>query len=70
MFRLSNKVFQVDFFDGSRISLKTDQKIVNIRSKKNEVRITSLEEINKEKDSEASRRMKYIREILNNVKQK
>lgn len=34
MFRLNNKVFQVDFFDGSQVSLKTDSKLLLIKSKK------------------------------------
>ena len=35
MFGLSNKVFQVNFFDNSRILLNTDKKTVLFTSKKN-----------------------------------
>ena len=34
MFRLSNKLFQVDFFDGSQILLNTDRKTVLFTGKK------------------------------------
>jgi polo-like kinase 1 len=34
MFRLNNKIFQVDFFDGSRVSLNTETKAVLMLSKK------------------------------------
>ena len=70
MFRLNNKIFQVDFFDGSRVSLNTENKAVSIRSKKGDVRLTTLEEVMDEKDGEIVRRIKYIREILNKIKQK
>lgn len=34
MFRLNNKIFQVDFFDGSSINLNTELKQALVRSKK------------------------------------
>jgi polo-like kinase 1 len=34
MFRLSNKVFQVDFLDQSQILLNTDTKLVTYTNKK------------------------------------
>lgn len=70
MFRLNNKVFQVDFFDGSRVSLKTDSKRLLIKSKKGEKQETTLQEVLDQKEGELSRRIKYIREILNRIKQK
>jgi hypothetical protein len=45
MFRLNNKVFQVDFFDGSRVSLNTENKTVSIRNKKGDIRLATLEEV-------------------------
>jgi len=51
MFRLSNKIFQVDFFDGSRISLKTDTKYLLVRSKIGEVKMTTLQDALGEKNT-------------------
>jgi len=34
MFRLSNRIFQVDFFDNSQIILRTDTKLIKYKSKK------------------------------------
>ncbi len=61
MFRLNNKIFQVNFFDGSEVSLKTDEKLVLIKTKKGEIKIMLLQDAMAEKDSETSRRIKYIR---------
>lgn len=61
MFRLNNKVFQVNFFDGSRVSLDTESKVALFRSKKGEVRLTTLESALSEGDGEGLRRIKYIR---------
>ena len=36
MFRLSNKIFQVNFFDNSQILLNTEEKTVLFTSKKGE----------------------------------
>jgi len=61
MFRLNNKVFQVDFFDGSQVSLNTDNRTVCIRSKRGETRLSTLDEVMEEKEGETGRRIKYIR---------
>lgn len=61
MFRLNNKMFQVDFFDGSRVSLKTDSKRLWIKSKKGELQETTLQEVMNQKEGELTRRIKYIR---------
>lgn len=42
MFRLSNKIFQVDFFDNSQILLKTDTKQIKFKSKKGDEQFLML----------------------------
>jgi hypothetical protein len=42
MFRLNNKIFQVDFFDDSRITLNTDSKYVLVKNKKGISKIMTL----------------------------
>jgi hypothetical protein len=42
MFGLSNKIFQVNFFDNSQILLNTEKKTVLFFSKKNEKTYQSL----------------------------
>lgn len=61
MFRLNNKIFQVDFFDGSRVSLQTESKRLLIKNKKGEIKYAFLQEALEEKEGELSRRIKYIR---------
>lgn len=44
MFRLSNKIFQVNFFDHSQILLRTDTKEIKFKNKKGEEQILTLSE--------------------------
>jgi hypothetical protein len=44
MFRLSNKVFQVDFLDSTQILLNTEKKIVTYTNKKGEKSVHILSE--------------------------
>lgn len=44
MFRLSNKVFQVDFLDTTQILLNTDTKLVTYTNKKGEKTVHTLNE--------------------------
>ena len=70
MFGLSNKVFQVNFFDNSRILLNTDKKTVLFTSKKNQVSYETLSNALQASDTEMTRRIKYTKEILNSIKNK
>ena len=69
MFSLSNKVFQVDFFDNSQILLNTLKKSVEFRSKKGDHAQSLLQDALLEQDTEMSRRIKYTKEILNSLRQ-
>ena len=70
MFGMSNKLFQVNFFDNSQILLNTIKKTVLFRSKKNEVTYQPLSNSLLISDSEMARRIKYTKEILNSIKHK
>jgi len=68
MFRLSNKIFQVNFFDNSQILLNTEEKTVLFTSKKGAKTYETLAKALQAKDSEMARRIKYTKEILNSIK--
>ena len=68
MFRLSNKIFQVNFFDNSQILLNTEEKTVLFTSKKGVKTYETLAKALQAKDSEMARRIKYTKEILNSIK--
>lgn len=68
MFRLSNKIFQVNFFDNSQILLNTDEKTVLFTSKKGAKTYETLAKALQAKDTEMARRIKYTKEILNSIK--
>ena len=68
MFRLSNGIFQVDFFDKSQLLLSTVKKVILFRSKEGEKTIETLNDALHETNSQMSRRIKYTREILNSLK--
>lgn len=44
MFRLSNKIFQVDFLDNTQILLNTEKKLVTYTSKKGDKSVHALSE--------------------------
>lgn len=68
MFRLSNKVFQVDFLDQSQILLNTDSKMVTYTNKKGERSVHTLNEALNSSESEMSRRINYTKGILNSIR--
>lgn len=70
MFGLSNKIFQVNFFDNSQILLNTEKKTVLFFSKRNEKTYQSLSNALQTSDSEMARRIKYTKEILNSIRQR
>ena len=51
MFRLSNNIFQVDFFDYSQILLHTEKKIIKFTSKKGIKEFVSLNDVKNYTDS-------------------
>lgn len=61
MFRLSNKVFQVDFLDTTQILLNTDSKLVTYTNKKGERTVHTLNEALSSTESEMARRIKYTK---------
>ena len=69
MFGLSNKLFQVNFFDNSQILLQTEKKTVLFTNKKGEKIYEALSNLIQTQDSEMARRIKYTKEILNSIKQ-
>ena len=70
MFGMSNKIFQVNFFDNSQIILNTEKKTVLFQSKKGDVVYETLSNALQASDSEMARRIKYTKEILNSIKQR
>lgn len=70
MFGMSNKLFQVNFFDNSQILLNTAKKTVLFRNKKNQVTYQPLSNSLLVSDSEMARRIKYTKQILNSIKQR
>lgn len=63
MFRLNNKIFQVNFQDNSQILLNTQKREVFFTSKKGEQIQETLGEAlsEKNKENELGRRIKYTR---------
>jgi polo-like kinase 1 len=70
MFGLNNKMFQVNFFDKSCILLNTEYKTIHFTNKKNETFKDTLNNAMKNSDTELTRRIQYMKEILNSIKQK
>ncbi len=68
MFRLNNKIFQVNFLDGSQILLNTQYKTVNFTNKRGVAVYEHLHNILNEKDTEIGRRIRYTKDILNSIK--
>ncbi len=69
MFRLSNKIVQVNFTDKTEIILSSQQKLVtyvNLKGEKSEYPLaTALES----KNAEMAKRLKYTKEILTHMLQ-
>jgi polo-like kinase 1 len=70
MFGLSNKLFQVNFFDNSQILLHTAKKTVLFTSKRGEKTYEVLSNVLQTQENEMARRIKYTKEILNSIKRK
>jgi polo-like kinase 1 len=67
MFRLSNKIVQVNFTDKTEIILSSEQKLVtytNLKGEKSEYPLaTALDN----KNAEMAKRLKYTKEILTHM---
>jgi polo-like kinase 1 len=67
MFALSNKIFQVNFFDNSQILLNTLKKTVLFYNIKNQNIYQTLSTALHASDSEMAKRIKYTKKILNSI---
>jgi polo-like kinase 1 len=67
MFALSNKIFQVAFFDGTQILLNTFKKTVLFSTKKNQNVYQTLASALHAEDSEMAKRIRYTKKILNSI---
>lgn len=61
MFGLSNKLFQVNFFDNSQILLHTAKKTVLFTSKKGDRTYEALSNVLQSQENEMARRIKYTK---------
>jgi polo-like kinase 1 len=67
MFRLSNKIVQVNFTDKTEIILSSEQKLVtyiNLKGEKSEHPLASALE---SRNAEMAKRLKYTKEILTHM---
>jgi polo-like kinase 1 len=64
MFRLSNKVVQVIFHDGTEVVLFSDSKAVSYRNKKGERVILPLASAIESPNQEMTKRLNYTRQVL------
>lgn len=64
MFRLSNKIVQVNFTDKTEIHLSSEQKTVVYINKKNERLVYPLATALESNNNEMAKRLKYTKEIL------
>ena len=67
MFRLSNKIVQVDFTDKTEIILSSEKKLVTYMNKKGERSEHSLATAMESSNSEMAKRLKYTKEILTHM---
>jgi polo-like kinase 1 len=67
MFRLSNKIVQVDFTDKTEIILSSEQKMVTYVNKKGERSEYPLSNALDSSNSEMAKRLKYTKEILTHM---
>jgi len=70
MFRLSNKIVQVDFTDKTEIILSTKSKMVTFVNKKGEKSYFPFSKAFESKNGEMARRLKYTKEILTYINKK
>ena len=64
MFRLSNKIVQVNFQDGTEIILSSESKVVTYVNKKGERQSYPLSSALESTNAEMAKRLKYTKEIL------
>jgi polo-like kinase 1 len=67
MFRLNNKIVQVDFTDKTEIILSSEQKIVTYLNKKGERSQYPLASALESTNQEMAKRLKYTKDILTNM---
>jgi len=67
MFRLSNKIVQVNFTDKTEILLSSESKIVTYVNKKGERSHYPLASALESNNTEMSKRLKYTKEILTHM---
>lgn len=67
MFRLSNKLVQVDFQDKTQIKLSSETKMVTYLNKKGEVSKINIALAFDENNTEMQKRLKYTKEILTHM---
>ena len=68
LFRLSNRIVQVDFTDKTRIILSPSNQIICYKKKKGEVSTHNLETAMEADYPEMVKRLKYAKEILSYLK--
>lgn len=64
MFRLTNRLVQINFFDHTKLILSQDAKVVSFINKDREISTWSLQDVLVDKKSEVVSRLKYSRDIL------
>ena len=67
MFRLSNKIVQVDFQDKTQIILSSQSKMVTYVNKKSERSEYPIATALESRNSEMAKRLKYTKEILTHM---
>ena len=67
MFRLSNKLVQVDFQDKTQIKLSSETKMVTYLNKKGQVSKINIALAFEENNTEMQKRLKYTKEILTHM---
>lgn len=67
MFRLSNKIVQVNFTDKTEILLSSEQKVVTYVNKKGERSTYPLATALESTNTEMAKRLKYTKEILTHM---
>jgi len=67
MFRLNNKIVQVDFTDKTEIILSSEQKLVTYLNKKGETTQYPLASALESSNHEMAKRLKYTKDILTNM---
>lgn len=67
MFRLSNKLVQVDFQDKTQIKLSSETKMVTYLDKKGKVSTINIALAFEQNNTEMQKRLKYTKEILTHM---